>query len=269
MPRSFSSGALSIDSYARTSAMPFFDRTFVSAAVRVVLPWSTWPIVPTFTCGLVRSNFAFAIALAFHFRNDFFGLGFRYFLIVAEFHAVNRTPLAHRPQRRGIAEHLGQRDTGRDDVRVGALRHAADLAAPRRQVADDVAHVVRGRHDFDVHDRLEQDRMRLARGFFHGHRAGDLERHFARIDVVVGAVHQLHLHVHHRIAGQHAVLEGFFHPRLDGTDVFLGDRAADDVVLEHEPATRLAGLHMDDDVAILAAAAGLADELALDVLDAL
>jgi hypothetical protein len=28
----------------------------VIAAVSVVLPWSTWPIVPTLTCGLVRSN---------------------------------------------------------------------------------------------------------------------------------------------------------------------------------------------------------------------
>ena len=35
--------------------------TFVSAAVKVVLPWSTWPIVPTFTCGLFRSNFALAM----------------------------------------------------------------------------------------------------------------------------------------------------------------------------------------------------------------
>src|SRR6476660_4774101 len=31
------------------------------AAVRVVLPWSTWPMVPTLTCGLVRSNLPFAI----------------------------------------------------------------------------------------------------------------------------------------------------------------------------------------------------------------
>src|SRR5882724_5645496 len=36
--------------------------TFVSAAVSVVLPWSTCPIVPTFTCGLVRSNFSLDIA---------------------------------------------------------------------------------------------------------------------------------------------------------------------------------------------------------------
>ena len=32
-----------------------------SAAVNVVLPWSTWPIVPTLTWGLVRANFSFAI----------------------------------------------------------------------------------------------------------------------------------------------------------------------------------------------------------------
>jgi hypothetical protein len=28
--------------------------TATMAAVRVDLPWSTWPIVPTFTCGFVR-----------------------------------------------------------------------------------------------------------------------------------------------------------------------------------------------------------------------
>src|SRR6478672_7661670 len=32
------------------------------AAVSVVLPWSMWPIVPTLTCGLVRSNVPLAIA---------------------------------------------------------------------------------------------------------------------------------------------------------------------------------------------------------------
>jgi hypothetical protein len=35
----------------------------VIAAVNVVFPWSTCPIVPTFTCGFVRSNLAFAIVL--------------------------------------------------------------------------------------------------------------------------------------------------------------------------------------------------------------
>src|SRR5262249_30521453 len=35
--------------------------TMVIAAVNVVLPWSTWPIVPILQCGLLRSNFALAI----------------------------------------------------------------------------------------------------------------------------------------------------------------------------------------------------------------
>ncbi|CAB4775550.1 unannotated protein [freshwater metagenome] len=34
--------------------------TLEIAAVRVVLPWSMCPMVPMLTCGLFRSNFAFA-----------------------------------------------------------------------------------------------------------------------------------------------------------------------------------------------------------------
>src|SRR5438093_8161358 len=64
MPRSRSSGALSIDSKARYSASPLRLRYLVIAAVRLVLPWSMWPIVPMFTCGLVRSNFFLAISTA-------------------------------------------------------------------------------------------------------------------------------------------------------------------------------------------------------------
>ena len=57
MPRAFSSGAASISSYFLAAPPNFADSTVVIAAVRVVLPWSTCPIVPTFTCGFVRSNF--------------------------------------------------------------------------------------------------------------------------------------------------------------------------------------------------------------------
>src|SRR3954452_17629049 len=62
MPRARSSGALSIDPKSRYLACPCMPSTFVIAAVSVVLPWSTCPIVPTFTCGLFRSNLCFAIA---------------------------------------------------------------------------------------------------------------------------------------------------------------------------------------------------------------
>ena len=57
MPRSRSSGALSISSKGVNSARPFSAWRLVIAAVRVVLPWSMCPIVPMLTWGFVRSNF--------------------------------------------------------------------------------------------------------------------------------------------------------------------------------------------------------------------
>src|SRR3989442_1114160 len=141
--------------------------TFVRAAVNVVFPWSTCPMVPTFTWGFVRSNLAFAMSppkivvfpsthllyafLSFHFRHNLFRLRFRNFSVVAELHAVYCAALAHRAQRGRVAKHLGQGHARGHDVRVGALRHAADLTAAGREIADDVAHVVGGRHvDDDV-----------------------------------------------------------------------------------------------------------------------
>src|SRR5881397_3160313 len=70
MPRAFSSGAASIWSYAFASPPYNLLSTDVSAAVRVVLPWSTWPIVPTLTCGLVRANFSFAISTPKSYKNQ-------------------------------------------------------------------------------------------------------------------------------------------------------------------------------------------------------
>ncbi|RDX64448.1 hypothetical protein CR513_56998, partial [Mucuna pruriens] len=56
MPRARSSGAASISSYFFGALLPRAARAIVSAAVRVVLPWSTWPMVPMFTWGFLRSN---------------------------------------------------------------------------------------------------------------------------------------------------------------------------------------------------------------------
>src|ERR1051325_5103027 len=120
MPRSRSSGALSIDSKARYSASPFSDRYLVIAAVRDVLPWSMWPIVPMFTCGLVRSNFFLAIRLASPFLRpdsadpglgeELLGEVARDLRVMRKLHRVARPALGHRPQIRGVAEHLSERD---------------------------------------------------------------------------------------------------------------------------------------------------------------
>src|SRR5262245_22310749 len=59
------SDALATSSYGTNFAQPLSAATLVSAAVSVVLPWSMWPMVPTLTCGLERSNFSFAMTLLF------------------------------------------------------------------------------------------------------------------------------------------------------------------------------------------------------------
>src|SRR3954452_23084714 len=52
---------LAMSAYDLTLALPLAARTARMAAVRVVLPWSMCPIVPTLTCGLVRVNTSLAI----------------------------------------------------------------------------------------------------------------------------------------------------------------------------------------------------------------
>src|ERR1700758_25816 len=105
MPRAFSSGALSMLSNDRNTIFGLcFCKTFVMAAVNVVLPWSMWPMVPTLQCGLLRSNFSFALSLlhvargalarvflllfrcSLHLRYDFLRNGSRSLLIAREVH---------------------------------------------------------------------------------------------------------------------------------------------------------------------------------------
>ena len=52
---------LAISEYAFALAWPWAARTASRAAVRVVLPWSMCPIVPTLTCGFVLAKVSLAI----------------------------------------------------------------------------------------------------------------------------------------------------------------------------------------------------------------
>src|SRR6185437_10916222 len=165
--RSRSSGALSIDSKARYSASPFKLRYLVIAAVRDVLPWSMWPIVPMFTCGFVRSNFFLAISACSPFLRpdsadpglgeELLGEAARDLGVVRQLHRVARPALGHRPQVRRVAEHLGEGDRGADDRRRAPVVGALELAAPGVEVADDVAHELLRHRDLDPHHRLEDN----------------------------------------------------------------------------------------------------------------
>ena len=66
-----------------------------------------------------------------------------------------------------VAEHIGKRDHRLDHLRVAAAVGALDLATPAVEIADDVAEIVLGSHDLDLHDRLEQLDPRLPGRFAH------------------------------------------------------------------------------------------------------
>ena len=86
---------------------------------------------------------------------------------------------------------------------------------------------------------------------------------------MVGAVVQLHLEVHDRVARHGAALRRLDDPLLDRRDVAPRDHAADDLVLEHEPRPPGQRRHADPAVAVLASAAGLLLVLALPLGPAL
>ena len=141
--------------------------------------------------------------------------------VVVELHRECGPPLGLRTQTGGITEHLTQRHQRVDHLArasvVGTTKHAATTT----EVAHHVAHVVLRRHHLDLHDRLEQYRTRLAEAFLEPHRTGDLERHFRRIDLVVGAVHQADLDVDHGKSGQRAIGHRLLDTLVDRRDVFL------------------------------------------------
>src|SRR3990172_2954764 len=163
IPRSRSSGALSIDPKSRTATpLNFVCNTFVIAEVSVVFPWSMCPIVPTFTCGFVRSYFAFAIpssssltlavprpgrGTAGHLGHDLLGQGGGDLFVARELHGVRGASLRQRAEVRRVAEHRGQRHGGPDDLRRAARLHRHDATPPGGGGAAHRPHVPLGRRD--------------------------------------------------------------------------------------------------------------------------
>src|SRR5687768_17959959 len=137
-------------------------------------------MVPMFTCGLVRSNFALATVgsswvccyltrtcwlvprvrmnrqglLAANLLDDLVGdvrgnLGVR-----VELHRVRRLPGGLGPQVANVPEHLGQGHEGGDDHVTVPLLLRLDLAAPAVDVADDGAEEALRRGHLDGEHRL-------------------------------------------------------------------------------------------------------------------
>src|ERR1700681_1078483 len=135
MPRAFSSGALSIESKLRNLTFGLcLASVLVMAAVSVVLPWSMCPIVPILTCGLLRSNFSFAILfrdLSLHPVHNLLPQSRGDFLVFAEMHRKTSAPLRVRANIGGVAEHLRKRHHRLDDL-GSAPQFQPFYAAPPR-----------------------------------------------------------------------------------------------------------------------------------------
>jgi hypothetical protein len=105
--------------------------------------------------------------------------------------------------------------------------------------------------------------LRLLHRFLEGEDARHLEREFRRIDLVEGAVDDANDDVDHRISGDHTIIGTLEDAFGRGLDEFLRNRPPT-IFVDHLDALALfVGLELDDNVAVLALATGLADELAL------
>src|SRR5437870_4285563 len=201
--------------------------------------------------------------------DDLAGDRLRDFLVAIELHRERGPPLRRRAQVGGVAEHGRERDARADRLRVAARLEALDAAPARVEIAHHVAEVLLGRHDLDGHNGFEKLRLRPLLGVLERHRAGDLEGHLTRVDIVERAVDELDPDIDDGVAGHDSRLHRLLDAEVDRRDVLLGNLAADDLVDELVAIAGIHRLEVDHGVAILAAAAGLADEAPFDLVDRL
>src|SRR3954464_5488156 len=180
-------------------------------------------------------------------------------LVLGELHRELTLALRRGPEVRRVAEHLRERDVGRADHvaldRLGRLDDAAALV----DLADDRALELLGRLHFHVHDRLEDDRLRLVVTLAEAHQRGRLEGLLARVDSVVEAVVDDAADADYGEADERALLDGLLEALVAGGDELARNRSAGDVVDELVLLDGIGrqGLEISDDASELARAAGL------------
>src|SRR5690606_11204506 len=191
------------------------------------------------------------------FLLNFLGDCSRNRFIVVELHRVLRTALGHRTQVVDIFEHVGERHHGADHNCNAAGFLPLDLSTAAVQVADDVADVILRRNHLDLHDRLKQLDTELGRSLLEACARSDLERQHRGVDVMEGAIQQRGLDTDHREAGKGTGTHDTLETLLDTGDVFLRNRAADDLGLECEILALGIRLEQNLDTSELAGTAGL------------
>ena len=178
-------------------------------------------------------------------------------------HGVLTTTLCLGTQVGCITEHLGQRNKCVDLLYTVSCIHTLDLTTAGVQVTDDIAQILIGNDDGDLHDGLGDDRISLAHSILEGHRTCNGEGHLRGVNLMIRAIIQGDLDVNDRIACQNTGLHSTLDTVVDSRDVFLRDSAANDGVDELIALARLVGLDLDLDVTVLALTARLTSVLGL------
>src|SRR6218665_1307607 len=179
-------------------------------------------------------------------------------LVVRQRNGVAALAAGHRMQPRLVVGQLAPGHLAADGHGTAALAGGAgDEAAPRRQVARDIAHRMLGHGDLDLHDRFEHGRTGLADRGHKGLATGGREGDVLAVDAVVLAVVHHDAHVDHGVAGDRAVGQHLAHAFLDRRDELARDRAAPDFVGEREARAAPEWLDAQEDFGELAGTAAL------------
>ena len=165
--------------------------------------------------------------------------------MVAVLHGAGGTSAGDGAQGGDVAEHLREGHLGLDDAGAAAgLVHALHLSATLVQVADDVAHVLLGRHHLELHDGLHEHGLGLGAAVLVGYLRCYLERQLVGVYGVERAVKQLHLQRVHGVSAEDAVLHGALEALLHRGYELLGHAATGDAAHELQAAVPLL-IHLD------------------------
>src|SRR3954469_22870121 len=107
-------------------------------------------------------------------------------------HRITGSPFRKRTNGRGVTEQLRQWNLSVNNREVTARLDAVDAAATTTEVTANVALIIFRRDVFDLHDRLEQNRVALLEAIFHGEDRGQFKGQLAGIDLVKAAVNDVH-----------------------------------------------------------------------------
>src|SRR6266851_1420728 len=189
--------------------------------------------------------------------DDFFRELAGHVIVVRELHGIGGAALRFGSEVIGVRQHFRERHLRLDDDVVAAAFAAGDAAATPAEVTHQVAGVLVGGVDFDVHDGFEENGTSLLHGFPESERAGDFERHIGRVDVVILAVVEHGTEIDNRKTSEIAASGGIANALLHGRNPVPRNCTPENIIDELDALATLDGLHLDAANAKLAVAAGL------------